>query len=337
MRVFGLHSVMAICLAVIGTADAATGTIAITRLSGEVKVFESGVAVAARLDTRLSTPLKIETGADGSLRVEQASAVLDIGPNSIVLLPGESGAGKAEKVIQNLGRVLYSVEPRKSRPFAVQTPYLVSVVKGTVFSVAIEDSATAVSLLEGSVELLAEGIEPVLLHPNETARRGADDRTITVTKIDTAAPPVSPRASTTGDAPSTTIGSKSLAALAPTDARVFGELSEITAAYRQQRSSQSVVEAPEPDAHPTVPVPSVPGAGPQAPSAPQTRSPEPEAPTTPAPQVPTSEVPSIEPLPPGPSDDDDDRDDCRRKKCDSDEDHDNGRGNDDRIDDDDRD
>jgi len=328
MRAFGLHSVMAICLAVIGTADAATPSIAITRLSGEVKVFESGIAVVARLGTKLSAPARIETGANGSLRVEQASAVLDIGPNSVVLLPGESAAGKVEKVIQNLGRVLYSVGPRKSRSFAVQTPYLVSVVKGTVFSVAIEDGATAVSLLEGSVELLADGIEPVLLHPNETARRGADERAITVTKIDATVPPVSPRAGTTADAPA--ISTTSIAASAPTDATVLGDLSEITAAFRQQRSPQSVIEAP-PDSHPIVPAPSGPGAEPQAPQAPQTPSPGPEAPTAPAPQV-----PGIEPLPPAPIDDDDDRDDCRRKKCDSDEDHDHGRGNDNRIDDDDR-
>jgi hypothetical protein len=322
-----LAYVTLLTLATGSIAVAGSDPVTITRVSGAVKISVAGRDVAAHNGAKLGLPAKIETGANGSLRVEQPSSTLDIGPNSTVLLPATDG--KNEKVIQNLGRVLYSVKPRKARSFAVETPYLVSVVKGTMFSVAIEDGATSVSLLEGSVELVADGVETVLLQPNESARHGANDRAINVTKIDTT-PPVPPQASA---APSnqTLSGSTSDASFAPANEATFADLNEIASVRRDAGAGPSVgappTEAPGPGAPPS---PNAPDAAP-TPSTPAPPAPTPEvpAPMPPAPPAPTAPVPTPEPTPGD--------DHCGRGHCDSEDDDDHGRGNDDKDDDRDKD
>ena len=297
--------------AAVSTASAAE-SLTITRVSGSVKVAVDGREVAVRAGSTVNVPARIETGADGSLQAEQASSTLDVGPNSVVLLPGVAGR-TVEKIIQNRGRVLYSVKPRKARTFSVETPYLVSVVKGTMFTVAIDGHSTAVSLLEGSVELVADGIEPILLQPNETASRSEGARAITVTKIDMTPPAALPQAQL--NSPANGAASSSLAADASITASTLTDLNEITAAQRVDRPTTPTGNLPS---TPTSPVdPSVPGTTPEVPSA----NP---SPTTPTPGADPTPVPVPVPVP-VPTDDDDD--DCGKKHCDGDDDN-HGGGND---------
>lgn len=316
MRLAHSLATFAVLLA-LGSANtlADVDAVKITRAAGTIKILANGAPVAARPGTLLGLPARIETGADGSLRIEQASSTLDIGPSSVIVLPERTAGGNTEKIMQNLGRVLYSVKPRKTRSFAVETPYLVSVVKGTVFSVAIEDDATAVSLLEGSIELVADGIEPVLLQPNESARRGMNERTIHVTKIDVTPPAAPPQANLTSA--TTSIARTSFAP--PMDAAIAADLNEITAASRDPRMPSGVVTPDPPDNTPTIPG--------STPDVTNPNTPTPDVPSEPAPQV-----PDADPTPTAPNDDIDDDDvvACARKKCDSDEDDDRGGGNDDR-------
>lgn len=331
-RLFGAF-IMILTLASSQVCFAQATSVTIARVSGSVKVLTSGQVVTPQVGAQLSTPLKVETGADGSLRIEQASSTVDIGPNSVILLPGPSGT--TEKIIQNLGRALYSVKPRKARTFSVETPYLVSVVKGTLFSVTIEDQATSVALLEGSVELVADDIAPVLLHPNETARRNARDRNIDVTRIDTKAP-IAPPPQSQSVSPSSSI-SNSSAEPAPvtTDVATLSDLNEITAAQRQARNE---TPAPTPPITPNDdPTPSDPDDSPTTPGENPTPDPVPNAPTpdTPAPTPeppppsvdPTPTPPNVDPTPVPPTVPDRDDDDCGKKHCDSDDDHDHGGGN----------
>jgi len=317
---------------------AIAGDITVTRVAGSVKVLVGKTSISVTTGSKLTPPAKIETGADGFLRIEQASSTLDIGPNSMLLIP--DARAESENIIQTLGRVLYSVKPRKTRSFSVQTPYLVSVVKGTVFSVAIENEATSVSLMEGSVELVADGIAPVLLLPNDTATRGVHDRSINVTKVDVAPPAALPQAAVLG---STTNAAESIAStpVVANEAALLSDLNEITAAHREQRPTATVPENPAPTPPPVTPESPQPGVPPvttPTPGLPTPEAPAPEVPTQPAP-APEPEVPGTQPETPAPGDDNDDHDHdnhdddddasaCARRKCDSDDDHDHGGGND---------
>jgi hypothetical protein len=311
----------------------------IERVAGTVKILVAGKQVAASRGAVFALPARVETGNDGSMRIQQPSSTLDIGPNSVVLLPGASGG--EEKIIQNLGRVLYSIKPRKARTFSVQTPYLVSVVKGTVFSVAIEDDATQVALLEGSVELVAEDIESVMLQPNETARRGAGDRAINVTKIDTSPPASAPKANATPGAPMNSSTSQA-DALFSLSAETLTDLNEIANVTRESRVAPVTPPSEPPPTSPDGPTDQNNPPTPDAPMTPE--PPEPSVPSQPAPTTPDVDPapiptgPDVDPAPtpilPGDDHDHDDHDhddDCGRRKCDGD-DHDHGGGNDDRND-----
>src|SRR4051812_38261651 len=81
-------------------ANVDAGTFKIERLSGAVKITFGTTTVVPHIGETLQLPAKIETAADGSLRIEQASSTLDVGPNSVILLPGASGS--SEKILQNL-------------------------------------------------------------------------------------------------------------------------------------------------------------------------------------------------------------------------------------------
>jgi hypothetical protein len=307
-------ALIAIAMSALCASFASAESVTFSRISGGVSVEVDGKPVAVRNGSVLKTPIRIVTSVDGALHIEQPSSSLDIGPDSVIVVPGTQGqTGVVEKILQELGRVLYSVKPRKSGSFLVETPYLVSVVKGTTFSVAIDESSTAVTLLEGLIEVSGPGTEDrALLQPNQRAVRAASDRTIAVSIVNTTAAIVAPRASM--NPPPASIQAFDPAETLSLQAnRVAEDLGQITAAYVETRAPTNTA----PETQPTEP--STPGA-PELPIPPQPEI-TPTPPVTP-PEVTPTPQPDPMPIPdPGVGDDDDGHDD--------DDDGNNGHGNDD--------
>jgi hypothetical protein len=297
---------LALLLSIAGLPLAAADELTISRLSGSVEITAKGKVTAAQMGAKVASPLKVVTGADGSVRLEHDSAALDIGPNSVVILP-KSSSSTLDKIEQRIGRVLYSVKPRKTRPLVVETPYLVSVVKGTTFSIAVENEAATIALLEGSLLISGNGVdEEVLLAPNQKATRAQGERVISVTSIQTTPPASPPQANT---AVPVRAAEPLEAVIFASDTSIASDLADITAAYAARAT-------PVPQPPPTIPPP-------PAPEQP-TPLPEPE----PTPEVP---APDPEPMPepePGPGEDDDRDDDDNSGPGNSDDDDDNsGPGN----------
>lgn len=300
-------------LSVTAIPAAAAEQVTIARLSGSVQISEDGKSVAPSLGIKLSLPLRVITGSDGNVRLEHMDAALDVGPDSVVVIPRVAQGGSAlEKIRQQLGRVLYSVKPRQSRPLVVETPYLVSVVKGTTFSVAVDERSASVALLEGSLQISGDGVDQtVLLAPNQTATRDRDARTISVTTIETSAPLLSPQAAVPSSLPAAPLGFDQTS---PINAQALQaqDLSEITAAYVSRTTpapAPPTLPDPQPDQPSTQPQPSP--------------EPQPSPPAEPEP-VPPSLPPAPQPEPPMPEPDDDHHD----NENDDDDDGNNGHGND---------
>lgn len=300
---------------------AAADELTIARLSGSVEISAKGKPLGTRVGTKLAAPLKVVTGEDGSVRLEHASTALDIGPNSVVVIPNSSRS-TLDKIQQQVGRVLYSVKPRKTRPLVVETPYLVSVVKGTTFSVAVENETATIALLEGSLLISGNGVdEDVLLAPNQSATRAQGERVISVTTVDATPPALPPQANMPAPLPASAPLDPGTFASNASNAMVASDLADITAAYTSR-----AMPAPQPT--PTIPPP----------------TPGPD--TTPAPPAPTPVPPAPEPIPqpdtvPGPGEDDDsdygDDDDDNSGPGNADDDDDDGNdghGDDDDSDDD---
>jgi len=78
--------------------------------------------------------------------------VILVSPGSDLVLPEKDSP--VTVIEQSSGKALYKVAPRYGMGgFQVHTPYLIAGVKGTQFSVMIRDGSTAVSVLEGHVEV----------------------------------------------------------------------------------------------------------------------------------------------------------------------------------------
>jgi hypothetical protein len=99
-------------------------------------------------------PSLITTGSDGNLSLRQNRTGVVIAPESEVEIPATAGDGQLiARMIQHRGQAFYDVEPRPIEKLRIETPFMVAVVKGTQFSVAIGDEQTTISLFEGLLEL----------------------------------------------------------------------------------------------------------------------------------------------------------------------------------------
>ena len=180
-RARALFATISTALAVAGTPVWAT-EITVTSTSGEVTLLERGHSVAAAVGATLTLPVEVHTGTDGNIDFQQLGSKLHIGPNSTIAMPDAGPPGSIiERIKQSAGYVLYNIKSRKSQPLSVETPYLAAVVKGTMFTIAVQEHAAEVALMEGSLDISAPGVaQHVLLKPNESIRHADGEPGLTV-------------------------------------------------------------------------------------------------------------------------------------------------------------
>jgi hypothetical protein len=85
-----------------------------------------------------------------------------------------ASSGMLTRIFQEAGTLMFKVHKRPDRHFEVGTPYLVAVVKGTTFTVSVDDNGSAVHVTEGLVEVAGlAGPDKLLLHPGQTGGIGS--------------------------------------------------------------------------------------------------------------------------------------------------------------------
>jgi len=151
---------------------------------GSVNIVTVGLVKIALTDGDVLQPgQRIETGPDGRAVIQRGQSFVTIAPRSVLVIPNDEPAGPYTRLMQYLGTIFVEVEKRPEEHFEVVTPYLAAVVKGTKFTVSVNESASVVHVTEGLVEVtdLATG-ELILLTPGQTAAvkeegtgRGLDD------------------------------------------------------------------------------------------------------------------------------------------------------------------
>ena len=121
----------------------------------------------------LTAPFSIRTAATGQAVLIRGDDTLLVAPESVIEVRAarRSDAGLITRILQSIGSLVYQVEKRPQQRFEVETPYLVSVVKGTRFTISVTEREAVVSLEEGSLEVLSkDGSHRGLLKPGEIAR-----------------------------------------------------------------------------------------------------------------------------------------------------------------------
>jgi hypothetical protein len=160
--------------------------IAVTAVAGSVDVTMAGRPVAVHRDSTVLLPARIVTGHDGTLGMTQAGTTITVSNDTDVEIPAEAVDGNlVARLVQHRGDVFYDVAPRDLGKLRVETPFLVAVIKGTQFSVAVQADRTTISLFEGQLEILTpDGSDIIQLDAGEIAIRSLLDDAIRIVGMD---------------------------------------------------------------------------------------------------------------------------------------------------------
>jgi hypothetical protein len=126
----------------------------VTQKSGDVRVLKNGLQPASlQVRTALSAGDVIATGANGRAMLTRGDDYVVVAPGSRLLLPKEVKQSGLTRLVQQVGTMLYKVKHTGVPHFAVETPMLAAVVKGTSFTVVVDKDRAAVQVTEGVVEV----------------------------------------------------------------------------------------------------------------------------------------------------------------------------------------
>ena len=134
----------------------------------------------------LTGPVYLRTGQDSRIILKHRNDKITIASNSLLKLEAESynDAGILTKIIQSIGYALFDIEKDSGRTNIVETPYLVSVVKGTTFTVQADKSRSIVNLIEGRLQINATHADTsTIIHSGKTAQFSVVDQIIYVLNV----------------------------------------------------------------------------------------------------------------------------------------------------------
>ena len=127
----------------------------IVQASGRILIQTSGAKAVSLGDTRTIFPgTTLATGANARALLQRGEETMIVGPNTIMQLPPDSSR-LFTTVIEVMGVVEVDVEKRNVKHFAVETPNLAAVVKGTHFAVRAGANGDSVAVTRGVVEVEA--------------------------------------------------------------------------------------------------------------------------------------------------------------------------------------
>lgn len=179
-----------------------SGDVLVESATGDARLTQGGREREARRGMVVVVPATLRTGRDGMVDLRQGQTVVNVGPDTVLEFPASQQRGEpVERIVQSKGSAFYEVGKRDGRKLRVETPYLVAVIKGTQFSVSVQEGSTSISLVEGQLEILSpDGAASVDIEAGEMATRRSGDTGITVIDVQ------APAAATTGRVTTTTVG-----------------------------------------------------------------------------------------------------------------------------------
>jgi collagen type III alpha len=136
-----------------GTAVAGTPAWTISESSGSVTVVTRGISKIATRGGSLSAGDLVSTSTNGRAVLVRGQEYLVVSPGSRIRIADPVASGGFTQIIQDFGNAVFRIKKKSTPHFAVETPYLAAVVKGTTFSVTVTDTGTAVQVTEGLVQV----------------------------------------------------------------------------------------------------------------------------------------------------------------------------------------
>jgi hypothetical protein len=152
-------------------ASAADRSWQVSKASGEVWVTNLGVQRASvTSETTIRAGDQIMTGQTGRVLLVRGEETMLISPNTVIAISDKNADGMTTTIMQRAGSILLEVEKRNVKHFEVDTPYLAAVVKGTKFSVSLDNAGSHVEVFSGQVEVSShKSGEIAQVTPGQTA------------------------------------------------------------------------------------------------------------------------------------------------------------------------
>ena len=240
----------ALAVAILGSSSAWAAPPAwlVSETSGPVSIASPGVTRIAQRGGALAIGDIVSTGRGGRAVLVRGEEYLVVAPNTRITIADPGPSGGLTQVIEHAGNVIYKIRKMMMPHFAVQTPFLAAVVKGTTFSVTVTDKASSVQVIEGRVEVATrDGGASFLVMPGDIGTvtgakpgqlrvEGRENRTIDSPAVKTVAPTSSSKEVSRTQVPADTPPSEIAAAVseapvslaALTDGMVKGDSAMLT-------------------------------------------------------------------------------------------------------------
>lgn len=144
-------TVLAFTLVIVFGAAAFADDWVVVRLRGSVLQHVDGEWIKLKRGGVVPDSRIIRTLKTGNVEFERGNESVTIGPNTQIQIFDEETVKPFTTVKQYFGTVTVEAEVRQVQHFAVQTPYLAAVVKGTKFVVTSGDTGASVDVKRGRV------------------------------------------------------------------------------------------------------------------------------------------------------------------------------------------
>jgi len=135
------------------------------------------------LGENLLAPVYLRTGRDSRIILKHRKDKITVASNSVLMLEKEkyTDDGILTKIIQSIGYSLFDIEKNSGRQNIIETPYLVSVVKGTTFTVQVSINRATVNLIEGRLQVAAKDFNhSKIINTGQIAQLAKGDSAISV-------------------------------------------------------------------------------------------------------------------------------------------------------------
>jgi len=125
----------------------------VVQSSGDVWVgSDKAQPVALTTTTDVPGGATLTTGQTGRIMLMHGAQTMLVGPNSVATIP-QDGDQTFVTVLQRAGRIEFDIDRQQTPHFAVETPFLAAVVKGTHFVVTVGAADADVSVDRGLVQV----------------------------------------------------------------------------------------------------------------------------------------------------------------------------------------
>ena len=149
----------------------------VTDAGGSAALHRDGKVQRLQRGLRLEAGDTIATGANGRASLGRGREFIVVYPGTRLTIPSSAQQnGGVVQIVQEIGRAMFDIQKRANPHFGVRSPHLVAVVRGTRFTVTVDEKGCRVAVSEGRVEVAThDGQSRQFVDAGMQARAPAED------------------------------------------------------------------------------------------------------------------------------------------------------------------